>query len=136
LALNVSYEHIYNERPEVEIRLEYQGRSSVAIALLDTGADITLFDADVAKALDLDPSMAAARFRIAGIGPTDVTALCWRVRLSVLGAAPSLSAELTVGFVPRLGDRTGNLLGRDFMEHVDIGLSHADRTLYLGAHAG
>jgi hypothetical protein len=104
--------------------------------MLDTGADLSLFDAEIAERLGLHPRAAERRVGTLGVGGQAADALCWTLQLSVVGAQPPMVVRLRVGFLPRLRDRTGNLLGRDFMEHVDVGLSHAERTLYLGAHAG
>lgn len=46
-----------------------------------------------------------------------------------------LHASLVIGLVPRLGKSTGNLLGRDFLESLDFGLTHRARRLYLGMPA-
>jgi hypothetical protein len=107
-------------------------------ALIDTGSDISLFDAELGRALDLRSlgRFGDGGYDIIGIGGGLHRIPSWRVRVRVLGAQDDLAlGSLRIGFVPGLAKTVGNLLGRDFLELVDLGLHHyplPSRCLYLG----
>jgi hypothetical protein len=135
LVLNLQYEFAYTEKPTIPVRLT-NGRWSVNTeALIDTGADISLFDAELGHALSIG-SFQEMTYNIIGIGGSLHRIPCWWVPLSVLGPQGDLDLEpLKVGFVPGLAKTVGNLLGRDFLGLVDLGLHHhplPSRRLYLG----
>ncbi len=137
MALNLEYEFAYREKPVIPIRLTTGDGSITTEALLDTGADISLFDAELALPLRVRFSERWA-YDVIAIGGTVQRIPRSEVHVSVLGVRDdqALVAQIWVGFVAGLAKTVGNLLGRNFLEHVDLGLHHhvfpARRRVYLG----
>lgn len=98
--------------------------------MVDTGVAVSLFDAELGRALALTDH--ERRLSVRGISGAVRQLAASRLDVVVLPEQLQLQASLIVGFVPGLGKTTGNLLGRDFLELVDFGLGHQDRLLYLG----
>ena len=71
------------------------------------------------------------RMTISGVGGLLRDANIAQVTLQLLGLE-DLSLTLPVAFAPRIDATTGNLLGRDVLEYFDFGLSHGNRTGYIG----
>jgi hypothetical protein len=144
LALNLEYEFTYADKPVLPVRIinAHDGQFKANTeALVDTGADMSLFDAELGLALSLRArGSLAGHYNIIGIGGGLHRIPCWWVHLSILGGPETFSLKaLKVGFVPGLAKTVGNLLGRDFLELVDLGLHHhplPSRRLYLGSAWG
>ena len=130
MALNLAVEFSYHDRPEVPVRLRHDDTWIDSWAMVDTGAAISLFDAELGRALALTDH--ERRLSVRGISGAVRQLAASRLDVVVLPEQLQLHASLIVGFVPGLGKTTGNLLRRDFLELVDFGLGHQDRLLYLG----
>ena len=101
--------------------------------MIDTGAAVSLFDAELGAALNLDADIRSDRhLDITGIGRKVRRLPCWNLEVSVLPDELNLRARLLIGLVPQLAKSVGNLLGRDFLETVHFGLNHGERMLYVG----
>ncbi|MBI4570361.1 MAG: hypothetical protein HY723_00285 [Chloroflexi bacterium] len=135
MALNLVVEQGYNDRPEVLVRVSRAGAWIDAWAMIDTGAEISLFDLELASAL---PSLSSIQpdqhINVLGVGGIARRTPFWNVE--VLVASLPLRVGLPIGLVPELAKSTGNLLGRDFLESVHVGLDQRNRLLYLGRAAG
>ena len=131
MALNLIDEVSSEELPEVSVRLTKGVDWADARAMIDTGSGVSLFDTELLDDFALLASSRADRsVNVIGVGGVVRRVPFWRMEVSVV---PLLRpVPLFVGFLPGLGKSTGNLLGRDFLEHVHFGLAHADRRLYLG----
>lgn len=67
---------------------------------------------------------------VSGVGGLLRDARLAEVRLELL-ERPELAVTVDVAFAPGVDGTSGNLLGRNVMEHFDFGLSHHDRFGYL-----
>lgn len=135
MALNLVVEQGYNDRPEVLVRVSRADAWIDAWAMIDTGAEISLFDLELASAL---PSLSSIQpdqhISVLGVGGIARRIPFWNVE--VLVASLPLRVGLAIGLVPDLAKSTGNLLGRDFLESVHVGLDQRNRLLYLGRAGG
>ena len=99
-------------------------------ALLDTGADVTILDLSIASHLGIG-FVSAQSITLAGIGGGFVQGHIARVSLFLLGE-PALEVQIPVAFLPDIGTSLDNLIGRDVLQFIDLGLEHSKRTGYLG----
>ena len=100
--------------------------------MVDTGAAVSLFDAELAAGLGLlRRTKPEYTLDVVGIGGSVRRIPCWQIEICVLPEDLQLETPLVVGLVPGLEQPVGNLLGRDFLESVHFGLSHAERIPYL-----
>lgn len=134
MALNLTHERLYDELPEIVVRLRHAGHWVDAWGVLDTGADVTLFDVELMSSLPLlIRSQPQRRTRVVGIGRIFGLISLWAVDVEVIVPSLAGSSRILVGFAKGLAKTTGNLLGRDFLQAVHFGLNHGERLLYLGA---
>jgi predicted aspartyl protease len=130
MDLSFEFTKSYNASPSVPalvINPETGQRLEVNV-IVDTGAEGTVLDQSVALALGLDLHGESAN--LSGLAGSALAPL-HDVEIVVL-AEPRLSVRVKAAFIEGIGSSLGNLLGLDFFEHVDLGLSHSKRTLYLG----
>jgi hypothetical protein len=114
----------------VIVRSTATGREVMSEALVDSGAEKSLFDAELAGSLGLDLSQAPMG-RLKGLGGSVDAVPTGELKL-VLLFQRQLSVTVNVGFVPKLAEDFGNILGLDALAFVDFGLSHARKQVYFG----
>ena len=101
-------------------------------AHIDTGAQASIFDASVARDLQLDLSSAPS-IELTGLGGR-MEGRVSEVELRLLNQS-DLAVNLNVTFVEGITSNVGNLLGLDLLRYFDFGLSHRQRLSYLGRSA-
>ncbi len=132
MAINLDHEGAYTDLPAVPVLLRNlrTGRSAEFEAIVDTGAESTLLDEAIAVRAGLDLDSAASAL-IGGVGGGLIGAYKIDVELLLLGQE-SLRVVLPVAFAPGVSDSVGNLLGLDVWSTIDVGVSHRNRTAYVG----
>jgi predicted aspartyl protease len=115
------------------VRSEDTGRSLETQVLIDTGADATILDELVATTLGIDLARQPT-VNVMGIGGRVTDARVAQIVIDVHGSS-NISAAVYAVFVPQASSTFGNLLGLDFLESVDFGLSHGERLAYFGLPA-
>jgi hypothetical protein len=132
--LEVAYarEFGYEGLPEAPalIQSPQTGRSIAVILTLDTGAQQTILDELIAPALGINLG-AAIKGRLLGVRGIRDNIPVAPVEIVLLGDE-RFRVPVGAAFVPDALDNLGNLLGLDYFEHVDLGISHSKRTLYFG----
>ncbi|MBI3926997.1 MAG: retropepsin-like domain-containing protein [Armatimonadetes bacterium] len=104
---------------------EHTERRLTVNGYVDTGCSRSLFDGRLALALGLDPSR-GDRIPFVGATGVSVIGLLMPVRL----AHPALGDfNLTIAFAQVHLSR--NLLGRDFLDHVQLGVREHRQEFYL-----
>jgi hypothetical protein len=121
------------DRPTVVVRLSNGDSQVDTEAMLDTGASVSIFDASLAALLDISLAR-ARRIPVLGLDGTIRAAALVPLDLAVLPVSAGISLErMPIAFLDGIERTVGNLLGRDgFFSAVDLGLSHARRTIHLG----
>jgi hypothetical protein len=121
------------DRPTVVVRLVYGDSQIDTEATLATGASLCVFDASLADVLGV-PVTRARRVPIVGLDGTIRTAPLVLLDLAVLPESAGIRmGQVAVAFLDGIERTVGNLLGRQgFFSAVDLGLSHARRTIHLG----
>ncbi|HEX5368064.1 MAG TPA: retropepsin-like aspartic protease [Dehalococcoidia bacterium] len=128
--LTFEYSFLYFSEPVIPVRIIAASGQVTRDALIDTGADIALFDEMIASDLGLDLSHAPTGV-ISGVGGLLRDVRIAEVRIELLGHK-DLSVLVDVAFAPDVEITSGNLLGRDVLEHFTFGLEHSKRLGYLG----
>jgi hypothetical protein len=131
MSTNFDFEFFYTDGPvvSVEMRSLITGLLVAAEAWIDTGAEISLFDAALADELGMDLSNSPERLLV-GVGG-QISARLAPIDLRLLGEE-DLSVVVEIGFVVGQTERLSNLLGLDVLSSFDFGLSHGNRTGYIG----
>ena len=130
MPLATTFEFHYVRQPYLPVRLTSPAwRTVLAQAVVDTGADLSLFDDSLADSLGIDLTN-ASYVRLRGIGG-EQRAYLSEVELCPMDR-PQLAVTLSIGFMQNVGANLGNLVGMDLLAVLDFGMSHANRTLYLG----
>lgn len=130
--MNLSFEHSYIGEPSVPIlvRSPLTGREVVVDALIDTGSNVTMLEAWVASRLDIEVDT-VAHTSVVGVGGVVPDVALAEVEITIL-AEDQLSAKVLAAFLPANVPPIGNLIGTDVLAFFDLGLSHANQTLYFG----
>ena len=130
----LDFEFWYTDTPRIiaMVRSPSSGQSLPAFCLIDTGADVTLFDQELAEALDID-LRGAEQASVNGLGGTTIVRLS-AVELHLLNE-PELTVTVRAGFAELGSLALGNLIGLDVLEHFDFAISHRERLGYLGRSA-
>jgi hypothetical protein len=83
-------------------------------------------------AVDLGIELASlASVSISGVGGLVRDARLAQVIVQLL-EQPALAVTVEVAFAPDVENTLGNLLGLDILAHFNFGLSHGNRTGYMG----
>ncbi len=123
------YEH-WPLVPALIINPQTGGQIEVNL-VVDTGAESTVLDSSIAAALSL--ALGPRSGWLTGLGGS-TPASTGEVEVMLL-SEPALLVRVNAAFVTGIGENLGNLLGLDYFEHVNMGLSHSNRTLYFGLPA-
>jgi len=120
-------------QPTIVVRLAYGDCQIDTEAMLDTGASVCVFDASLAHVLGV-PLTRGRQVPIVGLDGTIRPAPLVLLDLTVLPVSAGISlGQIPIAFLDGIQRTVGNLLGRQrFFSAVDLGLSHARRTIHLG----
>ena len=142
--VTVDYPYIYDYQnwrglgdllfPIITVRVMYRNRSLRMSALLDTGATYSVFDSDVARALDIDTGQLPL-IPVAGLGGIQGARSLPHLRMKF---GPMQNAiECRAVFIDGLKFHSRpNLIGRlDVFEHLQIGFDEAAKKIYMAANA-
>jgi hypothetical protein len=132
LHLEEQFPYRRADRPTVVVRLSYGDSQVDAEAMLDTGASVSIFDASLASLLDISLAR-ARRIPVLGLDGKIRAAALVPLDLAVLPVSAGIRlGQIPVAFLDNIERTVGNLLGREgFFSAVDLGLSHARRTIHL-----
>ncbi len=117
----------------IRVRSLESGREVVVDATVDTGSNVTVLEGWVADHLKLDLSR-ASRSSVFGLGGVVGNIALAEVEVALF-SQQELRAAVLAAFLPSHSPPIGNLLGTDFLEKLDLGLSHANGVLYFGVPA-
>jgi len=133
LHLDQQFAYQHPDRPTLVVRLSWNGSQVDTEAMLDTGAAVCIFDTSLAYVLGI-PLHPATSVPVLGIDGRIRRAPLVRLDVTVLPESAGIHlSQIAVAFLDGIAQTVGNLLGREgFFSAVDLGLSHAGRTIHLG----
>jgi hypothetical protein len=113
----------------VIIRVFPTGLIPIAVnAQIDTGASISMFDKSLLPLFGITDITTGSGFPVETANRQRETAYAHDIEIEFLG----MRMAIPVGFCAAWPDGTPNLLGmKGFLEHLQIGLRHGNRLLYL-----